>query len=207
MLAAKPELSAHEAAAVGDEARLMAWVKEQPELLEAYSHDGFTPLQLGAFFSHADVVKFCLARGANANAVSRNPMQLRALHSSTAANHIPITKLLLANGAEVNAKQSGGFTPIHAAAQNGNTEMTKLLLDWGADPSAKTDEGRSAKDFAAEGKHDAVIALLDAKLFTPRIDHVEWRTRDLKCLHAFIQGVFGWQFEAFGESYFFTRPA
>jgi uncharacterized protein len=162
LLAAKPELSVHEAAAVGDEARLMAWIKAQPELLDAYSQDGFTPLQLGAFFSQADGVKFLLARGADVNAVSRNPMKLRALHSSAAANHIPITKLLLANGAEVNAKQAGGFTPLHAAAQNGNAEMTKLLLEWGADPSSQTDEGKTTRDFAAEGKHDAVLELLDA---------------------------------------------
>ncbi len=161
LLAAKPELSVHEAAAVGDEARVMAWIKAQPELLETYSQDGFTPLQLGAFFSQADGVKFLLARGANVNAVSRNPTKLRALHSSVAANHIPITKLLLASGAEVNAKQAGGFTPLHAAAQNGNAEMTKLLLDWGADPSSQTDEGKAARHFAAEGKHDAVLAVLD----------------------------------------------
>jgi ankyrin repeat protein len=162
LLAAKPELSVHEAAAVGDEARVMSWIKTQPELLEAYSQDGFTPLHLGAFFCHADVVKFLLARGANVNAISRNPMQLQALHSSAAASHIPITKLLLANGADVNAKQQGGFTPIHAAAQNGNAEMTKLLLEWGADPSAKTDEGKSARDFAAEGSHAEVTKLLEA---------------------------------------------
>ena len=161
LLAAKPTLSVHEAAAVGDEVRVMDWIKAQPELLDAYSHDGFTPLQLGAFFSQAAVVKFCLARGANVNAVSRNPMKLMALHSSVAANHIPITKLLLANGAEVNAQQEGGFTPIHAAAQNGNAEMTKLLLDWGADPLAQTNTGKSAKDLALEGKHDAVLALLN----------------------------------------------
>jgi uncharacterized protein len=162
LLAAKPELSVHEAAAVGDEVRLMAWIKAQPELLEAYSHDGFTPLQLGAFFSQADVVKFLLARGADVNAVSHNPMKLRALHSAAAANHIPITKLLLANGAEVDAKQAGGFTPLHAAAQNGSTEMTKLLMEWGADPSSQTDEGKAVRDFAMDGKHDAVLALLDA---------------------------------------------
>ena len=202
LLAAKPELSVHEAAAVGDEARVMGWIKAQPELLDAYSQDGFTPLQLGAFFSHADVVKFLLARGANMKAVSRNPMKLMALHSAAAANHIPITKLLLANGADVNAKQAGGFTPIHAAAQSGNAEMMKLLLEWGADPSSQTDEGKTARDFAAEGKHTDTLKLLEGKMFTPRVDHVEWATSDLAGLKAFMSDLFGWQFQPFGESYF-----
>jgi ankyrin repeat protein len=160
LLAAKPSLTVFEAAAVGDEQRVMAWVRAQPELLEAYSHDGFTPLQLGSFFSHADVVKFLLARGANANAVSRNPMKLMALHSSVAANHIPIIKLLLANGAEVNALQEGGFAPLHGAAQNGNIEMIQLLLTWGADPSLKTNDGKTARDYAREGGHAEAAALL-----------------------------------------------
>jgi predicted enzyme related to lactoylglutathione lyase len=40
-------------------------------------------------------------------------------------------------------------------------------------------------------------------MFTPRIDHVEWRTRDVKGLQVFLTGLFGWAFEAFGENYFF----
>ena len=160
LLAAKPNLSVFEAAAVGDEARAMEWVRAQPELLDAYAPDGFTPLQLASFFSRADVVKFLLARGADANAVSRNPMKLTALHSSVAANHIPITKLLLANGAEVNARQEGGFAPIHAAGQHGDVAMIQLLLGWGADPTLQANDGKTAYDYAAEGGHtEAALAL------------------------------------------------
>ena len=160
ILAAKPTLSVFEAAAVGDEARVMEWVRAQPELLDAYSPDGFTPLQLASFFSRADGVKFLLARGANSNAVSHNPMKLTALHSSVAANHIPITKLLLANGAEVSAQQEGGFAPLHAAGQSGSVAMIQLLLEWGADPLLQTHDGKTAYDFAAAGGHtEAALAL------------------------------------------------
>jgi len=161
ILAAKPTLSVFEAAAVGDEGRVMEWVRAQPELLDAYSADGFTPLQLASFFSRADGVKFLLARGANANSVSRNPMKLMALHSSVAANHIPITKLLLANGAEVNARQEGGFAPIHAAGQNGNVTMIQLLLEWGSDPALQANDGKTAYDFAVAGGHTEAAQTLE----------------------------------------------
>ena len=160
LLTANPQLSAYEAAAVGDEARLREWVRDQPDLLDAYSADGFTLLQLGSFFSRADVVKFLLARGANVNAVSRNPMRLMALHSSVAANHIPISKLLLANGAHVNAQQEGGFIPLHGAAQNGSVPMIQLLLEYGADPLIQAADGKTAYDFAVAGNHtEAALAL------------------------------------------------
>ncbi len=171
LLAAGPPLSAFEAAATGDETALMALVRADPVLLNSYSHDGFTALQLGAFFSHADIVKFCLAGGADVNAVSRNPMALRALHSAAAAGHIPISKLLLANGADVNARQSGGFTALHAAAQNGSLALTRLLLEWDADPALATDDGKTARDFAIADKHCAVLGLLDAHALGASVRH------------------------------------
>ena len=43
-----------------------------------------------------------------------------------------MTQILLENGAEVDAKNSGGETPIGSAAQYGHTEVAKLLIDYGA---------------------------------------------------------------------------
>lgn len=45
------------------------------------------------------------------------------------------SKLLLENGAEVNAKNKPGWTPLHSAAGKGHTELCKLLLDHGAEVS------------------------------------------------------------------------
>ena len=36
----------------------------------------------------------------------------------------------------VDARQAGGFTPLHEAAQNGDPEMVELFLSAGADPAA-----------------------------------------------------------------------
>jgi hypothetical protein len=54
--------------------------------------------------------------------------------------------LLLDAGADPNARQQGGFTPIHAAAQNRDDELYELLRRHGADESASLDDGRTVSD-------------------------------------------------------------
>jgi ankyrin repeat protein len=65
LLAAEPELDIFDAASVGRTQRVAEWLDRDPELLNAHSSDGFSPLGLAAFFGHADTVKLLLARGAD----------------------------------------------------------------------------------------------------------------------------------------------
>ena len=68
--------------------------------------------------------------------------------------------LLLDHGAEVNATQAGGYTPLHQAAAAGLTEMAQLLLKAGANPAARCDQGKTPADYARERGHEAVLAFL-----------------------------------------------
>jgi ankyrin repeat protein len=54
-----------------------------------------------------------------------------------------VAKLLIAQGADVNAKTSEGSTPLHKVANRGWEDMAKLLIAHGADVNAKTNEGRT----------------------------------------------------------------
>ncbi|HSH32912.1 MAG TPA: ankyrin repeat domain-containing protein, partial [Actinomycetota bacterium] len=67
---------------------------------------------------------------------------------------------LLDAGASPDARQSGGWTPLHAAAHNGSAAMVTLLLEAGADPALVNDDGRTALDLATERGEPATIALL-----------------------------------------------
>ncbi|HEY4689399.1 MAG TPA: ankyrin repeat domain-containing protein [Anaerolineae bacterium] len=160
LLAYKPTLSLFEASAVGDLERVKSILAEDPdliaELMNAYSHDGFTPLGLAAFFGHADIAEYLLARGAEVNSVSRNRMRVMPLHSAVAGRHLRIAEALIAHGADVNAAQQDGFTPLHGAAQNGQQEMVLLLLDHGAEVKAKAGDGRTALAFALAEGHASV---------------------------------------------------
>lgn len=159
----KGELSIFEAAAVGDLDRVQELLDADPSLASAYAPDGFFPLGLAAFFRHADVVDHLVAKGADVRAVAKNPMRVTALHSAVAdGGDRRIAKALIAAGADVNAKQRHGWTPLHGAAHSGDHEIVQLLLERGADPSATHDEGKTALDLARESSHAVVVALLDA---------------------------------------------
>jgi ankyrin repeat protein len=155
-----PKMNVFEAAAGGQRSRVKQMIEDNPALIHAWSHDGFTPLHLAVFFGRRDVAELLLAHNPDVNAVARNPMGVTPLHSAAAGSHFEICEVLIARGADVNARQQGGFTPLHSAAQNGNLELVDLLLKHGADPHARTDEGKTARDLATEGGHAGVAARL-----------------------------------------------
>ena len=78
------ELNIFEAATVGALDRVEGWIVAQPELINAYAPDGFQPIGLAAFFGHQAVVELLLRVGAEADMPSKNPMQVRPLHSAIA---------------------------------------------------------------------------------------------------------------------------
>lgn len=153
-------LDIFEAGAIGDLARVKEIVGAQPDIVNAFAPDGFTPLGLGAFFGNSAVVEFLLTHAANPNRTSNNAQRVAPLNSAAAGQHWEIAKLLIEHGADVNGKQSGGFVPLHNAAQNGQIEMLELLLAHGADVNAKSDDGKTPLAFALENKHDDAVKLL-----------------------------------------------
>jgi hypothetical protein len=132
LLASGMRLTIGEAAAVGDLARVRKIVERWPQAMHEYTSDGFTPLQLACFFGHAAVAEYLVDQGADIHAVARNAMQVQPLHAAVAGQYVEIVKLLIAHGANVNAKQQSGFTPLMAARQNQNKEIQALLLEAGA---------------------------------------------------------------------------
>ena len=82
LLARGVSLDVFEAAAAGVRDTVAARIKEDSSLVVAFSHDGFTPLHLAAFFGRIPVVELLLSLGAPVNEVSRNPSELRPLQAS-----------------------------------------------------------------------------------------------------------------------------
>lgn len=155
------ELDVFEAAATGRTERLRELITQDSSLANAYSPDGFTPLGFAVFFGQPRAVEALLKAGANVNAPSRETMKVTPLASAAAAKQNDIAHLLIAHGANVNARAAAGHIPLHEAAANGNVELVKLLIECGADVNAKTGDGKTPLDFATEYKRPEVIALLE----------------------------------------------
>jgi ankyrin repeat protein len=71
-----------------------------------------------------------------------------------------VAKLLLAYGADVDARAESGITALIEAATAGREEVVGLLLDSGADVGAKTKAGATALCAAARAGNRAVAELL-----------------------------------------------
>src|SRR5918998_4255905 len=112
LLEAKPELDVFDAAAAGDVDRLTELLDGDPELVGAWSEDGYNPLHLAAFFDRGKAVRLLLDRGAQVGAVARNDMKVQPLHSAVAARSMEIVAALLVAGADPNAPPEGDLSPL-----------------------------------------------------------------------------------------------
>ncbi len=155
------ELDVFAACMAGARDRAVELIGREPELVKAYSHDGWTPLHLACFFGQPALAEILIAQGADVHARSRNPMQNTPLHAAAAGRNQDAVRMLLEHGAEVNARQEGGWTALHAASQNGDVETARVLIAAGADVQMRADNQQNAWDLALGKGHQAVVELLD----------------------------------------------
>ncbi|XP_052809885.1 protein phosphatase 1 regulatory subunit 12A-like isoform X9 [Mya arenaria] len=71
-----------------------------------------------------------------------------ALHVAAAKGYVKVIGVLLQAGAEINAKDVDGWTPLHAAAHWGMEESCKILAENMCDMEAKNNAGQTAFDVA-----------------------------------------------------------
>ncbi|KAH9621990.1 hypothetical protein KSS87_000285 [Heliosperma pusillum] len=84
------------------------------------------------------------------------------LHLASEFADIGMLELLLQYGANVNASDSRGHTPLHRCILKGKPIAARLLLTRGADPLAMNREGKSTLDIAKEVSFNdpEILALL-----------------------------------------------
>ena len=132
-----------------------------------------------------NIFRILLDHGANVNqrvdSSDRTPLQSTIEHKEE-----EMAKLLISRGADVNAKNSSGETPLHVLVQmwpenNWPKDFRKrainMLLDAGADIEAKTQSGKTPLCLAAEAANslDAVKALSERHANLANIKDVQVR--------------------------------
>lgn len=157
--AAGAPVTVFEAAALGREELVRDLLTITPDLVRSVSHDGWTLLHLAAFFGHAGLVRFLIGHGAAIEAVSRNQMANRPLHSAVAGRRIAAAESLLRAGADANAAAQS-VTPLHLAAHAGHGPLVELLLAFGADTALRDANGNTPGALAAEQGHGSMAEFL-----------------------------------------------
>ena len=84
--------------------------------------------------------------------------------ASEEINEPEIIDLLVKSGANVNAQDAEGFTPLHMAAIHGNLKIVKKLVDLEADVNIVTTDGKNAAELAHLNEELEIEEYLESKM-------------------------------------------
>jgi ankyrin repeat protein/beta-lactamase regulating signal transducer with metallopeptidase domain len=140
--------------------------------INARDNNGATPLFNAAVNGHGNIIEFLISKGADVNApaqVGRTPLAMASrmgltqvasilrkhgaretLHGAAASGDKEGVKRLIEQGADVNARNQDGQTPLHLSLLNRWAGHARwALIKQGADVNAKTNSGTTPLMMAA----------------------------------------------------------
>jgi len=146
---------------------------------------GRTPLHLASASGCADLVKLLIRYDAKVNV--SDTFGYTPLHYAAAAGYLhilaeiieeeqnifegfpracateytDIVEVLLIHGANVNAKNNKGVTPLHFAVSSGDVKIVKMLIKYGAYVNARDDEGNTPLHYATYFSCVRALSLVD----------------------------------------------
>lgn len=116
-------------------------------------------------------IKLLLERLGNPNATDKQGWPLLTIAASrTDAVAMPLVKLLVEMGADVNNHGGRMNYPLMAAVQSGNADIVKYLLSKGANYRATDASGTRIVDFARQSGDKEVIALIERAVNSDKQD-------------------------------------
>ena len=120
--------------------------------------------------------------------------------ASEIINEPEIIDLLVKSGANVNAQDAEGFTPLHMAAIHGNLKIVKKLVDLEADVNIVTTDGKNAAELAHLNEELEIEEYLESKMASSR------RTKDKKVDSELVHRLFHRSLRFIGHAQFNRTP-
>ncbi|XP_026051151.1 KN motif and ankyrin repeat domain-containing protein 4-like isoform X2 [Carassius auratus] len=94
-----------------------------------------------------------------------------SLHLAVRHGRVPMVRLLLEQGADPNAQDHAGTTPLISACDRGHINIVRILLqEANCDANLKDKGGRSALSLATQASHTEIADLLKARTETKSSD-------------------------------------
>jgi hypothetical protein len=115
------------------------------------------PIHDAAKAGEAEQVEGLIAAGAAVD--EKDVFDKTALHFAAENGRTGVARILVAKGADVNAKDFQNSTPLFAASQ-GYDEIVELLIGSGADVNQKDTVGSRPLDDAVRRGHKAIVEML-----------------------------------------------
>ncbi|KAF4523008.1 hypothetical protein B566_EDAN007438 [Ephemera danica] len=120
------------------------------------------PLMVASWGNATDIVRMLLDSGADPN-VRDTKFRFSALHYAAQNGNIEIAELLLNKGANIEAANIGGATPLLTAIWWDRQNFVEFLLNRGANVNARTNSGYTAPQIAGRHGSNSIARLLAAR--------------------------------------------
>jgi ankyrin repeat protein len=133
------------------------------EAVNAAGPSGVTPLMVAAVLGDREIVARLLAAGAAVDATDDRGFTALfhgCYNPDEDRGHPEVVELLLAAGADKEARIGFGVRPLMYAAGNGEAGVVQALLKAGADPLARNEVGRTALMMVKDRDYVDVINIL-----------------------------------------------
>ncbi|MFC1793218.1 CocE/NonD family hydrolase [Planctomycetota bacterium] len=122
-------------------------------------NDGLTPLHEAAANGMPSFVTLLLSKGVEVD--QRDDIyEFTALHYAARFGCKDVAEVLIANGANIKAKDKWDYQPIHWAAYHDRVDVVELLISKGADVNAKTSLGQTPLQLAKPRRNTVAIEVL-----------------------------------------------